>query len=267
MAVITSVSNAQVKQVRALRERRERNRTGLFYAEGLRVVLEALNRGAPVEKVIVAPDLLTSQAGHNAVRLAQSRGVCTLEVSAAVFKTLSQREHPVGLACVAHQRWGQLASLPAGTGCWVAIEGAQDPGNLGSILRTADAAGAAGIMLLGEGTDPYHPSAVRASMGAVFACRLVSATPAELFRWAARTGCTLIGASGDGAIDYRAVAYRPPLVLLMGTERAGLSEQVLAACHQVVRIPMVGTSDSLNVAVATGLLLYEAFRHRHPARL
>ena len=133
----------------------------------------------------------------------------------------------------------------------------QSPGNLGTILRTCEAVGAAGVILLGPQADPYDPSAIRATMGALFAQRLVRATWDEFAAWKRRHGCLLVGTSPSGKIDYRAVAYTPPTVLWMGWERQGLSPEQQALCDVMARIPMAGRSDSLNLAVSTGVMLYE----------
>jgi TrmH family RNA methyltransferase len=264
MDFITSPNNRQIAQIRALRRRRERDGSGLFLAEGLRIVMEALTTRSAVECLVVAPDLLTSDAAWGVLEAARRRGVPRLAVSAEVFRSLSTRDRPAGLAAVVRQRWDTLASTGADGGCWVALTEVQDPGNLGTVLRTADAAGAAGVILVGSGVDPYHPTAVRASMGALFSRRIVRASAGELVTWAARHGCRLIGASGAGDLDYRAVSYRRPLVLVMGSERQGLGGTLLGACAAVVRIPMLGRSDSLNLAVAASLLLYEALHQDAP---
>jgi TrmH family RNA methyltransferase len=156
-----------------------------------------------------------------------------------------------------------MARAPATEGlCWVALEAIHSPGNLGTILRTCDAVGAAGVILLGEAADPYDPATVRASMGSLFAQRLVRATPAELLAWKQRHGCRLIGTSPAGTVDYRELIYRPPMVLFMGSERHGLPAVHQTLCDEMVRIPMVGAADSLNLAVATSVMLYEVFGRR-----
>ena len=146
--------------------------------------------------------------------------------------------------------------------CWIALDAAQDPGNLGTILRTGDAVGAAGVILLGHAADPYDPAALRASMGAVFSQRLVRANFEDLVRWKERNGAALIGTSDAAPTDYQAVRYPRPAILLMGSEREGLSQEQQAACDHLARIPMVGHSDSLNLAVATAVMLYEIFNQR-----
>ena len=255
MTLITSPQNQAIKLIRALRSRKERDRTGLFVVEGIRPVREALTLGAAVESLIVAPALLTSEAAVAAVRRYARASGRVLRVTPEVFRSLSARDNPHGLAAVIRQNWRSLDTCVADDALWVALEGVQDPGNLGCILRTCDAAGADGVILLGEATDPYHPAAVRASMGAVFSQQLVRADHQAFAAWVERVGISVIGTSGTAAVDYRTLIYRAPLVLLMGAERSGLSPSLQRCCETLVRIPMVGRADSLNLAVATALML------------
>lgn len=216
-----------------------------------------------VESLVVAPDLLSSSTGWEIVRAQREKGAPVLEVNPDVFKSISSKQGPQGLGAVVRQHWERLydASLSDEL-CWIALDAVQDPGNLGAILRTSDAVGGAGVILLGQGTDPHDPSAVRASMGAIFSQRLVRATFSELADWKRGRRYRLIGTSDAAARDYHGFSYDPPLVLFMGSERQGLSAEQQALCDAVVRIPMVGRSDSLNLAVATGVVLYEAFNQR-----
>ena len=259
--MITSTANAAVKHIRGLRRRAERERTGLFYVEGLRHVGEAADTSAEVETCIVSPELLRSDYGTQVAARLQASGATLLEVSANVFQSLSSKDGPQGIAAVVRQAWTQLDGVDPGDGlCWVALAGVQDPGNLGTVLRTADAVGAAGVVLLGESTDPYDPAAVRASMGAVFSQRLVRAGEQGLLDWKARHGMHMVGTSDRAPIDYRTAEYPLPLILLMGSERAGLRNESAASCDSMVRIPMRGRCDSLNLSVATGVMLYEILR-------
>ena len=144
---------------------------------------------------------------------------------------------------------------------WVALDSPQDPGNVGTILRTLDSVGGGGIILLDSATDPYDPTCVRASMGSIFDLSLVKCDFAEFADWIQKNRVTVIGTSGAAESDYHFASYPPSLVLLMGSERMGLQDQHLSICSQLVRIPMVGRSDSLNLAVSTGIILYEIFNH------
>ncbi len=260
---ITSRANPSIKEIRSLRERKHREATGRFLAEGIRIVAEAVQAGAAVEQLVVAPDLLTSQFGRDLVTGHRGAGHSVLEVSADVFRSISAKDNPQGLAAVVRQRWLKLEEiLPEQAPWWVGLAGVQDPGNLGTVLRTGDAVGCAGLILLGATTDPYDPEAVRASMGALFSQRLVRASVAELATWKAAHGYFCAGTSDAAAAAYRAVRYPERLLVLMGSEQHGLSQEELALCDVVVRIPMVGRSDSLNLAVATGVILYEVFHQR-----
>jgi len=244
--------------MRSLEHRQEREQAGQFFVEGIRIVGEAVQMEAEVETIVYAPGLLRSQFAFDLVQAQQEQGVPCLEVTPEVFKSLSAKDGPQGMAAVVKQRWETLERVRlADELCWVALDEVQDPGNIGTILRTSDAVGSAGLILLGNSADPYDPAALRASMGAVFSQRLVKASFAEFVYW--KQGYTVIGTSGASPTSYRSVTYPRPAVLLMGSERQGLSQEQRAVCDVVVSIPMVGRSDSLNLAVATGVMLYELF--------
>lgn len=258
--IISSMANPRIKQIRSLAHRQEREQAHLFFIEGIRIVAEAIQLHAEIHTLIYAPTLLRSQFAMELVQQQQEQGTPCLEVSAEVFKSISAKDGPQGLGAVVRQRWEQLDHIQEHAGlCWVALDAAQDPGNIGTILRTSDAVGCAGLLLLGQCADPYDPSALRASMGAVFSQRLVKASFAEFAQWKREHAPHVIGTSDKGAIDYRKAPYKGSLVLLMGSEREGLSQEQQAVCDTMVKIPMVGRSDSLNLAVATGVVLYEIF--------
>lgn len=259
--LITSRGNPALKRIRALRQRKERDRTGSFFAEGIRLVGEAVQLGAPVVQLVAAPGLLARhQFARELVASQRAAGMDCLLVSDDAFVSIAAKEHPQGLGAVIRQQWTPLAQADANAGlCWIALDAVQDPGNLGTILRTADAAGAAGVILLGHTTDPYDPTAVRASMGALFTRRLVRADWDELAAWVAAHGCHVVGTSDRAADDYTALAYERPTVLLMGSEREGLRPERHAIVERMARIPMIGRADSLNLAVATAIMVYEMF--------
>lgn len=263
--IITDIDHPALKPVRCLHRREERERTGLFWTEGTRFLFQAVEQKAALETLIVCPELLVHPTGRKIARDLRRQGVSCLTVTAEVFRGLSFSAEPQGIAAVARQRWEALGSVrPSGRGlCWVALERVQSPGNLGTILRTSDAVGASGVILIGDDTDPYAPAVVRATMGAVFTQRFVRASWEEFAQWKRRTGCLLVGTSpSPAAQEYRRIAYASPLILFLGWERKGLSEEHQALCDVMVRIPMVGRSDSLNVAVAAGILLYEVFHQQ-----
>lgn len=257
---ITSAANAQVKAIRKLRERKERQASGLYYVEGLRIVAEAVQQGAKIETLVTAPELLTSEFGQRLVDEQSAAGTTVLEVSANVFRDLSLKEGPVGIAAVVRQRWQPLETAQVLPGSpVVALDSVADPGNLGTIMRTLDAVGGKMIILLDHSTDPYDPTAMRASMGAVFTQRLIRTSFEEFSAWKCTQDAALVGTSDKARQDYHDYHYPDRLIILMGSEREGLSAQHLKACDEVVRIPMAGRSDSLNLAVATGIVLYEVY--------
>lgn len=261
--MITSTANPTIKQIRKLREKKERLQTGLFYIEGLRIVIEALQQGADVECLVVAPDLLTSEFGWQKVEEENRRGIQVLQVGQAVFTSLASKENPQGIAAVVRQRWQDASSLRlTSQELWVALDSVADPGNLGTILRTNDAVGGKGVILLDNSTDPYDLSTIRASMGAIFSQGLVKTTFEQFLQWKQGHDYALIGTSDSASADYRQAIYPLPMLLLMGSERLGLSEEHMRACDQLVSIPMVGRSDSLNLAVAAGVILYEIFNQQ-----
>jgi TrmH family RNA methyltransferase len=264
--MITSTSNDHIKQIRKLRERKERQQSGLFYIEGLRIIGEAVQQGEALETLIVAPQLLKGDFSTRLIEEQKRKGTLILEVSQQVFESFALREGPKGLAAVVRQRWEKLVDISLRAGdIWVALDSVQDPGNLGTILRTLDSAGGCGVILLDNATDPYDPTAVRASMGSIFSQRLVKTSFDEFAHWKQRSGVPVIGTSGTASVDYHYNPFPEALVLLMGSERQGLQEHHLQLCDQIVRIPMVGRSDSLNLAVSTALVIYEIVNQRRDA--
>lgn len=266
MERITSLSNPRVKAIRKLRDRKERQQSGLFYVEGVRIVAEAVQLPENLETLIVAPELLTSDFAHGLVYEQLERGVPVLEVSPQVFETISLKEGPTGLAAVMRQNWNSLSAVDMKEDqTWVALDSVADPGNLGTILRTNDAVGGMGVILLDNATDPFDPTSIRASMGAIFSQNLIRASFSEFASWKQSINVPLIGTSDKAKTHYHRCIYPSACVLIMGSERQGLQPQHLQLCDEVVRIPMVGRSDSLNLAVATGIVLYEIFNQHHAA--
>ncbi len=258
--IISSTANPRMKHIRALATRQEREKAQQFFIEGIRIVGEAVQMGADIETLIYAPSLLKSHFALELVHEQQERGISCLEVSSEVFRSLSTKDGPQGIGAVVHQRWEMLEQVtPQQNDFWVALDAAQDPGNIGTILRTSDAVGCSGLILLGHSADPYDSGALRASMGAVFSQRLIKATFDDFILWKQRHMLSVIGTSDAASTDYRTTTYHRPVVLLMGSEREGLSPFQQSICDLMIQIPMVGRSDSLNLAVATGIVLYEIF--------
>ncbi|MDO9349038.1 MAG: RNA methyltransferase [Anaerolineales bacterium] len=255
---ISSRSNTLVKQARALRQRKERQETGLFLIEGIHHVGEAAEAGWEIETLLYAPQLLTSDFAQGLVEEQSQAGLRCQPLTADLFAWLADKENPQGILAIARQRHLTLGHLTAQNFSWGAAAVApQDPGNVGSILRTIDAVGADGLFLLDGGVDPYHPSAVRASMGALFWKPVVQASFDDFVIWARKNGCHLVGSSSHTAADYRDVKRaNVPTILVLGSEQKGLTPEQAASCDLVVSMPMRGRASSLNLAVAAGVLLY-----------
>lgn len=255
--------DSTVKQLRQLRSPAERERTGTFYIEGARIVAQAVQTGADIEFGVIAPGLLNNEHALNAVNTLLSRGIRVVELSNAEFESISFKDNLQGIGAVVRRRSESLLNAPVSEQMtWVALDGVGNPGNLGAIMRTCDAVGCTGLLLLGNTTDPYHPAAIRASMGSFFALRMIRAGFGEFIEWARANGCTVVGTTPTAQQEYRDAAYPPSRLLLMGSERLGLSATQQAACNLLVHIPMVGTCDSLNLGVATSIVLYEMFHQQ-----
>jgi TrmH family RNA methyltransferase len=250
--LITSLSNPLVKQARALRQKKTRQETGLFLAEGIQPVGEAVSAGWEVESVLYAPDLLASNFARDLIsRLAPK----PQPVSAKVMESLADKENPQGILALIHQRRTQLGDLKS-VKTAVALVSPQDPGNVGTILRTMDAVGADVLFLLDGGVDHYHPTIVRASMGTLFWKAIVQTSFDEFVRWARTGGFQLIGTSAHGDVDYHTLVPGIPWVLVLGNEQKGLSIEQTKACDVTVSLRMRGHVSSLNLSVAAGVLLY-----------
>jgi TrmH family RNA methyltransferase len=258
--LISSAANPVVKRIRLLGERKHRRREGAFVVEGIQPVWQAVEAGADVELLVVAPGL-TGAAADMVVRQ-EGAGVRVARLTSDLFARVSARDGPSGLAAIVRARVPGLAALtvtPASV--YVALHEIGNPGNLGTIIRTANAAGAAGVVLVGAVTDPFDPVAVKASMGALFTVPLAHAAgPAEFLTWAQASGVTVVTTSAKAEVSFWAASYPRPLAILLGAEGTGLPPGVLAAGSLQVHIPMTGTAESLNLAVAAALLLYEARR-------
>lgn len=253
-----------LKEMRKLQQKRAREQMGLAYLEGNRVVTQALQSGADLQQCVFAPDLLTSPRSQQTLVDLEKRGVPVTAVSTTAFQKLAIKAS-AGIAAVIHTRTEKLTNIIPEPGVnWVALDQIANPGNLGTIMRTCDATNRHGIILVGEGTtDPYHPTAIAASMGSLFALRFATASFAELINWKTKHNLSVIAAAGEAAQTYRSFTYPKNTLLLMGSEQKGLSSEQQADCDSVVSIPMTGTADSLNLAVATAVILYEIFHQQN----
>jgi len=259
---VTSLSNPIVKDIKALALKKFRDQQNAFLAEGLKLVLDALDQGWTIRTLVFAK----AQKGNAAVERAAARTVAygglVLEVSEKVLAAITRRDNPQMAVGVFSQRFEKLAAIrPEGEDVWVALDRVRDPGNLGTIIRTADAVGAKGVILVGECTDPFSLETVRATMGSIFAQPIAKAGLEEFLEWRKGFGGMLVGTHLKGAVDYRSIDYSGrPIVLLMGNEQQGLPDALAEKCDRLARIPQTGRADSLNLAVATGIMLFEIRR-------
>jgi TrmH family RNA methyltransferase len=256
---ITSLVNPAVKAVRALHLRKARDETGLFVAEGLKAVIEGVEQGHAPRILMFGPEA----AGHPllgaALAATAAAGGEAIEVTAAILAKVSRRDNPQAVVGVFRQALAPLAARrPAAARCWIALHRVRDPGNLGTIVRTADAAGCGAVILVGECCDPFSAEAVRATMGSIFAVPLVKAGEAEFAAWRQAWPGSVVGTLLTAQTDYRAADYRRPALILMGNEQQGLTPEMARLCDVNVKIPMLGRADSLNLAVATGIMVYAA---------
>ncbi|OQY91190.1 MAG: hypothetical protein B6D38_00925 [Anaerolineae bacterium UTCFX1] len=250
--ILTSLSNPLIKQARALRQRKARVESGLFLVEGIHHVGEAVEAGWEIQSLLYAPEILTSVFG---LELASRLGARSQPISIEAMKSLAGKENPQGIIAIVRQRQMKIADLPPVTVA-VALVAPQDPGNVGTILRTMDAVGAEALFLLDGGVELYHPTAVRSSMGALFWMPVISTVFDNFLTWARTGAFQLIGTSAHVRADHRALAPCARWALVLGSEQKGLSPEQLRACDDVVSLPMRGRVSSLNLAVATGALLY-----------
>jgi TrmH family RNA methyltransferase len=260
---ITSLANPLVKEIRGLALAKNRKASGLFVAEGLKLVADAVDSGWSIRTLVharqVADHTLVARLSATAV----ARGGQVLVVNEAVLGKITRRDNPQTVIGVFEQKLTPLTAIePGADDLWIGLEAVRDPGNLGTILRTVDAVGATGAILVGETVDPFSLESVRATMGSIFNVALARAQPSEFEDLCAGWPGSVVGTHLDATRDYRRVKYRRPVLLVMGREQSGLSPALADACQDLVKIPMAGRADSLNVAVATAIMLFEIARDR-----
>ena len=256
---ITSASNPQIKLLKSLHLKKARAETGLFLAEGARLAMEAADLGVWPEILLFSQAAIAREQIRALIAQAEARRVRLIETNETILAQISKRDNPQTVIGAYKQRLTPLDALEGET--IVALESVRDPGNLGTILRTADATGAGGVVLIGESCDPFSVEAVRASMGSLFAVKLARTGFDDLVRYKKARGARMLGLSLKGASQETAT---PPAkaIVLMGNEQSGLPEYMEAACDTLVKLPMRGRADSLNLAVATAVMLYDLWRRR-----
>ncbi|MGQ2970438.1 MAG: TrmH family RNA methyltransferase [Allorhizobium sp.] len=260
---VTSLANPIIKDIKALSQKKSRDESRTFLAEGLKLVIDALDRGWTIRTLVYAKAGKGKPLVEKVAARTVAAGGLVLEVSEKVMSSITRRDNPQMVAAVFEQRWTPLKDVqPKGSETWIALDRVRDPGNLGTIIRTADAVGASGVILVGDCTDPFSMETVRATMGSMFALPLVKTTPADFLKWKKSVDARLVATHLAGAVDYRTIDYRSkPVILMMGNEQSGLPDELAQAADKLARIPQVGMADSLNLAVATGVMLFEVRRH------
>jgi RNA methyltransferase, TrmH family len=256
---ITSLTNQTIKDIRALHMRKTREETGQFLAEGLKIIIDALDQGFSPQILVYGKDgdrhpLLTRAIDQTL----KARGQ-VLEVTREILEKISRKDNPQMVIAVFAQHIKTLSDINLrDNDVWVALEQVRDPGNLGTIIRTADAAGIGGVILIGDCVDPFSVETVRATMGSIFSLPIVKCTQAEFIADRARWTGSIVGTLLTATHDHRSAPYQRPTLILMGTEQSGLSDDIAAICDTHVKIPMRGRADSLNLSIATGIMIYAA---------
>jgi TrmH family RNA methyltransferase len=265
--LITSASNDRLKAVRRLRSRGHGRAAGLFLAEGYRQLRCALEAGAAMREVYTAPDLHLGTSDTALVSLAERRGAHVVGLSAGAFVSIAGRARPDGVLAVV-ERWPtELGVLRLGREPLLMVaDSIERPGNLGAIVRTACGAGASGLVACDARTELFHPDTVAGSVGALFHLTVAETTGERAVQWLDAHGVRIVVASPFAATPYRQADYGGPVAIVVGSERHGVGARWLEAAGEVVSIPMAGAVDSLNVAVAAGIVVFEAAHQRAESR-
>jgi len=260
---ITSAGNPLIKQLRSLERKKGRNETGLFLAEGARLIEQALAQGWQIETLIVSNSGVERDYVQALAARAQAQGARLIQVPDRLAGSIARKDNPQAVIAAIKQRELPLDDAPDDcAGLWIGLYECRDPGNLGTILRTADCAGAAGVILIENCCDPFSVEAVRASMGSLFDVRLARADFESFNAWRKNAGLNMVAASVNGETSHVGVDFKHPSLILMGNEQAGLPPTIEAECDTLCLIPMRGGADSLNLAQATAVMLYEGWRQR-----
>ena len=254
---ISSPSNPIIKDIKALEMRKRRKETGQFLVEGLRSVIEGVELGWDLKYIAYHTDIKEKPDVLRCVAYCENAGGLALEVTSDVLEKISRKDNPQSVIGVFGQRFSELKNLCYDTArCFVVLEQVRDPGNLGTIMRTIDAVGADGVILIDQCCDPFSVEAIRATMGSVFNVPVCQASRDQFMNWAKDWSGDIIGTTLQTSVDFREVTPKKPLLLLMGNEQAGLSDELRQVATSCIRIPMNGRADSLNLSVATGVALY-----------
>ncbi|KAF3361966.1 Uncharacterized protein PHSC3_001524 [Chlamydiales bacterium STE3] len=265
MLEISSLQNPKVKQALQLWERKEREKTNLFLIEGFRELSRAIEGGQKVKWLFFCRDYFLGENEDDLIQQIERTDAEIFSCTKAVFKKLSYRDRPDGLLAVAEQSHLTLGVFKQSLGdnpFIIVAEAIEKPGNLGTILRSADASGVDGVIVCDRCTDIHNPNVVRSSVGTLFTVPVFEATSVGVIRWLKQAGIAIVAATPHAVEEYTDVNLKGPVAIVVGTEQVGLTQNWMDEADIQVRIPMHGIADSLNVATATTLLLYEVLRQR-----
>lgn len=258
MRTITAHSNPLVKAVKALKDKKARRAERRFIAEGLRVLTEARESGFLPQTLLFTADAARHPLASALIAATETAGGDVVETSEDILGKIASRDNPQTMIGVFAQPDTALQAIDRDAApLWLVVQALRDPGNLGTILRTGDAVGAGGLILIDGCADPWSLEAVRASMGAVFTQTIAMASWSEFVAWLRSGPGQLVGTSLAASRDYQKPRYERPCFILTGNEQAGLPEAHAAQCDLIVKMPMLGKADSLNAAVATAVMAYE----------
>ena len=251
----------EIKRLQTDRHYRETSKS--FFAEGVRNFVQAVDNGLRIQRILFSDKLLTAPLARKLVRRCRRSGVPTLNLTPEQFRQVSQTKRASGISAIIRQRWVRLsdASPTQGT-CWVLLEKVRSPGNLGTLIRSSEAFGAAGFVLIGNQLDVYSPDVVRASMGSIYKQALVRTNWAALRDWIEHHKVEVLGATPEGGKGLAECEVPKALLLILGEERKGLTPRQRNLCRHLVQIPMEPGIDSLNLGVAGSVFMYEVYRRR-----
>jgi TrmH family RNA methyltransferase len=254
---VTAFSNSTVKLLRSLRDKKARREEGLFLAEGLRILAEARDSGRLPEIVAFSAEGARHPLAAEIIAATEAAGGDAVETTADILTKMSGKDNPQMLLGAYRQAETSLEQIDRNAApLWIVAQALRDPGNLGTILRTGDAVGAGGLILVDDSADPFSVEAVRASMGAIFTQAVATARWPEFIAWLRRGEGQLVGTSLKASNDYLEAGYRQPCFLLIGNEQQGLPADYEAECDLLVKIPMAGRADSLNAAMAAAVMAF-----------
>jgi TrmH family RNA methyltransferase len=255
---VTAYSNPTVKRLRSLRDKKARKEEGLFLAEGLRIIAEARDSGRLPEIIMFSAEGARHPLASQIIAATEAAGGDAVETTPDILSKTSGKDNPQMLVAAYRQPATALSEIDrAAAPLWFAAQALRDPGNIGTILRTGDAVGAGGLILIDDSADPYSVEAVRASMGAIFTQKVAKASWQEFVSWLRSGPGQLVGTSLKATRDYLEVEYERPSFLLIGNEQQGLPGAYENECDVLVKIPMAGRADSLNAAIAAAVMAFQ----------